>query len=192
METIKAEEPSSSPLQPLSMPGKLLLQDELIALREIASLLTAQCAVISPIADYYEERLEALLKQRHYTDPEDTVDSPIHLRLSRKVAICGCQPDRDSDNARKSHSLRQANKLIGHQDISGPRGRSGDNPIDAISWDLRRLIERITTLCDTGILQTTSPLSVDRTSLRLSDDGSIHVQTDISIGTNIVPKRIER
>ncbi len=183
---------SGAPSALRHMLGKLLLPDETAALRKIASALSRQYEAIFPIGDLYEERLEALSRPQRCNDHAGKDGLPQCIPLSGYPATDVSRQDTGIGTESNIHTSGRDFLPDGSPGNAGPRGRSGDNPIDAIAWDLKRLRERIETLCDTGILQTTSPLSASRTFFHLSDDGSIHVRTDIPIGSSCFPSRRDR
>ncbi len=174
---------SSYPEVPENIPGSLLTSDDLGELQEIASFLSSQCDRLSPIGDYYEERRAALWQQQHCNSDGDKEESLSQPQPTVTAAIYAGRGDTETYS--RSKNLHEADGLNqeGFQCSVGPTGRSGDNPIDSILWDMRELINKIETLCDTGILQTRQDLSAVQSSLHLSEDGGIHVRTDIAIDT---------
>lgn len=162
---------------PPGLPGRLLTADELGILRGMATTLSRLCDAISPIAGEYEERWEAEARRLRCRDRGGNEA----LTDAEATDVCPPASLRGADGA--DHGTTRGL----HQDSPGLKGRSGDNPIDAITYDLRSLTGRIRTLCDTGILQATSSPRHSRTSFRLSDDGSIHARIDIPIDTSGCP-----
>lgn len=189
---------SSYPEVPENIPGSLLKPDELGALQEIATFLKNRCDRLSPIGDDYEERKVALLQQQHRNNAGDKAESVSQPQLTVTVARYAGQDDKGNCSHGRIPHASDVRKQNGLQCIVEPIGRSGDNPVDSILWDMRKLINKIETLCDTGILQTIQDPSAVRLSPYLSEDGCIHVRTDIAIDTsnllsqlNIQPVRQE-
>lgn len=153
-------------------PMMWLTANERATLRGLAKTLTALCDLIFPIGEGYEERLAAELKQRHHSAYDDNYHRQEYpstdISRNEDDILVGCQPTIECDNP----------------SIRGERGRSGDNPIDAITYDLKELIDKITKLCGRGIPQTISDHSTPEVIRRLSDDGSIRERTEISTAPN--------
>lgn len=151
-----------------------LTANERAMLRGLAKTLTALCDLIYTIGEDYEERLAEELRRRHHSECADMSRSQEHP----SKGVFPTQGDIPSEDGETSPSDPLS--------IRGERGRSGNNPIDAIMNDLEALTKKIESLCDKGTLQTTSSqLSPDAIPC-LSDDGNTREQTGISAETNNV------
>ena len=176
-----------APSPHLRFPGRLLRPDELRELQAIASFLRERCNLISPIAGEFEERLAVSTMPRRCKDCAAIQLCPEWKFLPKYQAKDGFQDDSQGRSTSSTTDEMKRSCVTGCLGRTGYRGRSGDNPIDAILWDARALISKIETLSHTGFLQTISPHIADRTSIRLSDGGRLHALTDISIDSNEPP-----
>ena len=185
--TGNAEGFPSPPLHPRSQPGKRLLPDEIEAIQSMASELNRLCGILSPIADCFEERAALATMPRRCKECAGLAVCPEWTFLPKYRATELYPDDIRDDSTCSIPAEEQRSVVSGCLSRIGRRGRSGDNPIDAIAWDLRALIDRTETLLRTGSLQTIDTRIMSRTCFRLSDDGRFHALTDISIDSSEPP-----
>lgn len=183
----KAEGDPSAPSVPRYTPGKRLLPDETEVIRSMASELNRLYALLSPIADCYEERAALSTMPRRCRECAALESCPewTFLPKYRTTALYPAGiPERSGCSI---PSDEQRNIVSGCLSKTGHRGRSGDNPIDSILWDLKALRDRTETLLRTGSLQTIDTRMMERTCFRLSDGGRFHALIDISIDSSEPP-----
>lgn len=188
METeINREEVGSSLSGSPYMPRRLLLPDETAKLQALETELNRLYEQLFPIAEDYEERLDIVTMPQRCKSCVAIAQCPEWTFLPKYRATElypeGIQWD-SSCNISAEENMMTVSDCLSR---IGRKGRSADNPIDAIVWDLRVLRDRTGTLLRTGSLQTIDSRIIRRTSFHLSDDDTLHALIDIPIGTNTPP-----
>lgn len=153
----------------------LLTEDEKAALQEIRSVLNCQSDRLFAIEKGIQEREEAALRRSHSNARGDMCVRSEKESIAEWLRQNGID-DVDPDEI-----------VLGHEDSPGPRGCSPHDPVGAITMDVLRALDRIETLIHTESPQTTAVLGLIRSFPRLSDDDSIHGQTDRSTDTSDLP-----
>ena len=184
---INREEVDSSPSDFRYMPGWLLLPDETAKLQALETELNRLYEQLFPIAEDYEERLDIVMMPQRCRSCVAISQCPEWTFLPKYHATELYPEDVQWDSS--CNISVEESKMTVSDCLSriGRKGRSGDNPIDAVVWDLKVLRDRTGTLLRTGSLQTIDSRIIRRTSFHLSDDGRFHALIDIPIGSNNSP-----